>query len=205
MPILSILIPTTPDREFTFNCLLLKLLKQVNDLRNNHPSLGEVEIRYDNSKRYLDGGLSIGGKRQRLLDAATGDYIAFIDSDDDVAPNYIETLVRACLEGSDIVTFKAIIKNDYYFALIDMSLTNYENEEVNPHGTKKRTPWHICPLKREIAITQRFNDINHNEDWEYMQRVLLEVKTETHLDILLTQYNHSEKYSEADKIVRAGL
>lgn len=203
MPVLSILIPTTPDRQYQFERLYFKLLSQVQVVRNIHPSLGEVEIRYDNSRKFLDGGLSIGKKRQGLLDLATGDYVAFVDSDDDVAPNYIEQLVRGCLQGADIVTFKSFIKNDHYWALIDMSLNNLENEEVNPYGSKKRTPWHICPLKREIAMTQRFNDINHSEDWNWMSRILLDVHSETHLDVVLTQYNHSERYSEADKIIRS--
>ena len=202
MPVLSVLIPTTPDRQHQFERLYFKILDQANQLKNQHPSLGEVEILYDNSMRFLDGGKSIGMKRQGLLDLSTGDYVAFIDSDDDVAPNYIEQLVRGCLQGSDIITFKSFIKNDHYWALIDMSLNNIENEEVNPYGSKKRTPWHICPLKREISMTQRFNDINHNEDWEYMQRILLDVHSEIHLDVVLTQYNHSERYSEADKIIR---
>jgi hypothetical protein len=209
MPVLSVLIPTTPDRELQFSRLYFKLLKQASDLRNNHEELGEVQIIYDDSKRYLDGGFSIGEKRQSLLERATGGHLCFLDSDEGAAPNYLEELVRAILDASvhqrdDIITFNAIVKNDFYWAIIEMSLNNQLNEEVNPNGIIKRRPWHICPIKSEIANSESFSPLNHNEDWDWMERVLKKVNTETHIDKILTQYNHSEKNSEADKIIRAG-
>ena len=201
--ILSILIPSIPDRRNQLTSLLGELYKQVSDLNRNHPTLGSVEILVDDSVKFTDGGLSIGAKRDLLKQRACGKYLCFLDDDDMPTPNYIETLVRLCNEGQSIVTFRTLVKNDHYWAIIDMNLDTLTNTEVSPHGTIARTPWHICPVKSEIAKNEPFAlDKNHNEDWDWMNRVLKNVHSQSHSDMILTQYNHSEKGSEADNIVR---
>lgn len=201
--ILSILIPSIPERRNKLTALLDDLYTQVTALNATHPTLGSVEILIDDSAKFLDGGLSIGGKRDLLLQRASGKYLCFLDDDDDITPNYIETLVRLCNEGQDIITFRTLIKNDHYWGLIDMQLATATNTEVSPHGNIARTPWHICPVLSEHAKSEPFNhDKNHNEDWDWMTRVLKRVNSESHSDMILTQYNHSEKHSEADKIVK---
>lgn len=199
--ILSILIPSIPERRDKLTALLDELYTQILNLNRVHPSLGSVEILVDDSAKFTEGGLSIGGKRDLLVQRAGGKYLCFIDDDDSVMPNYIEELVRQCNEGKDIVTFRAIIKNDHYCGLIDMDLINTVNTEVNPHGTIARTPWHICPVLAQHAKSEPFNkELIHNDDWDWMVRVLKRIKTQAHSDMILTQYNHSETGSEADKI-----
>jgi glycosyltransferase involved in cell wall biosynthesis len=200
--ILSILIPSIPDRRNKLLLLVNELYRQSLVLYNTHPTLGSVEILVDDSVKFLDGGLSIGGKRDLLKQRAGGKYLCFLDDDDWPTPNYIETLVRLCGDDKDIVTFRTLIKNDHYWALIDMQLATVVNDEVNPHGSKNRTPWHICPVKSEIAKREAFTNLNHNEDWDWMSRVLKNVHSEIHSDMILTQYNHSEAGSEADAILK---
>jgi len=198
--ILSILIPSIPDRRNKLTTLLGELYTQVLNLNRTHPSLGSVEILVDDSPRFLDGGLSIGGKRDLLKQRASGKYLCFLDDDDWVAPNYLETVVRLCGDGQDIVTFRSLIKNDHYYGVIDMDLNTLSNQEVGPIGITPRTPWHICPVKSEIAKSEPFSELNHNEDWDWMNRVLKRIHSQSHADMILTQYNHSEVGSEADRI-----
>lgn len=201
--IISILIPSIPERRSQLLSLTTELYRQLLALQVNHPSLGSVEILIDDSVKFLAGGLSIGAKRDLLVQRASGKYLCFMDDDDTVTPNYLETLVRLCEQGQDIVTFRTLIKNDHYWGIIDMNLETEQNQEVSPHGTINRTPWHICPVLSEHAKNEPFDrEKNHNEDWDWMSRVLKRVKTQSHSDMILTQYTHSEQGSEADTITR---
>lgn len=89
IPILSILTCTIPERVDRWVKLSQMVFNQQRDLHTNHPSLGMVEHLNDTTKAFLNGGLSIGKKREQLVEQATGKYLCFLDDDEDIAPNYI--------------------------------------------------------------------------------------------------------------------
>lgn len=203
MIILSILIPTIPSRIEKFAALYSELMHQVTQLHENHPSLGYVEVIQNHDKPFLEGGISIGKKREYLVNHATGKYLCFLDDDEDIAPNYVETLVRLCHSlDPDVVTFRNLTKTDFYWTVVDMSLKNPVNEEATPERIVKRRPWHICPVKSEYAKRYEFPDSNYGEDWKWFEQVLKHCDTEAHTDAILHVYNHSAKHSEADKIMK---
>lgn len=197
---LNILIPSIPERKEILDILLNKLTSQIEYCKNIHSTLGTVSIIVDNSKKYLNGGLSIGKKRDFLLKKAEEKYVCFLDDDDNISPNYVETLLFLCNEDKDVCTFKSLFQCDTYWAIIDMSLFN-ENEEASNNREIKRSVWHICPIKREIAIKYSFDDISYGEDWLWISKMLQDLKTEAKTDALIHNYNHHENISEADKIV----
>lgn len=197
--ILSVLVPSIPERSDLLTRINSLLHKQLIQLWRDHPMLGDVEIVFKNSKSFLNGGLSIGKKREWLVKAAMGKYLCFLDDDEDIAPNYIETLMRLCQHDVDVVTFRNLTRTDTYWTVVDMSLKNH-NEEATPERIVKRLPWHICPVKNEYAKLYDFEDSNYSEDWTWMEKVLKHCKTEAHTDQILHCYNHSSKHSEADKI-----
>lgn len=203
--ILSILCPTTPDRESMFSHLLNNVLNQREELSTWHSELGEVEIIWDDSKRFLDGGLSIGKKRESLVRRANGKYLTFLDSDEDIAPNYVETLVRLCQHDRDVCTFRNLTKTDHYWTIVDMSLNYTHNDEANANYITRRMPWHICPVKTEFAKLYDFEDINYGEDWKWFEKVLKHCANEAHTDAVIHCYNHSSKHSEADRIMKSNL
>lgn len=198
MTILSILIPTTPDRKKMFTRLFNELHRQLEYMNTFHPSLGEIEIIVDDTKKFLQGGLSIGKKRESLVKRASGKYLCFVDSDDFISPNYMETLVRLCHEDNDVICFNNISKLDNFWMVVNMSLHN-DNEQAEP-GIIKRKPWHICPVRSEFAKLYDFPDSNYGEDWTWMEQVLSHCKTQSVSSAILHQYNHSAKVSEADRI-----
>lgn len=198
---LNILIPSIPERKEILDILLNKLTSQIEYCDKIHPSLGKVSFIIDSSKKYLEGGLSIGKKREILLKKATAKYICFLDDDDDIAPNYVETLLFLCKENKDVCTFKSLFKCDAYWTTIDMSLFN-NNEEATSDNEVKRNVWHICPIKREIALKHSFDDINYGEDWLWISKMLQELKTEAKSNSIIHNYNHYEIISESDKITK---
>lgn len=201
MIILSILIPSLPERHSIFIELYGKLWRQLYYMHTTHPTLGEIEYHLDDSKSFLDGGLSIGKKREGLVQRANGKYLCFLDDDEDIAPNYVETLVRLCQQDKDVCTFRSIAKLDNYWTVIDMRLSHLENEQASPDFIVHRRPWHINAIRSDIAKQYTFPDTNYSEDSDWMTNVLYDCKTEAHTDAVIHQYNHSKVTSEADKIV----
>lgn len=201
--ILSVLIPTTPDRVDMFSKLFTELFRQVTYMHTVHPTLGRIEILVDDSKRFLDGGLSIGKKRESLVQRAKGKYLCFCDSDDHIAPNYLETLVRLCQQDKDVCTFKNLTRTEFYWTIVDMSL-EFDNEEANPDKIVKRTAWHVCPVRSLFAKMIPFPDTSYGEDWDWMGRVLEMCSTEAKSNAVLHEYHHG-KHSESDKITKHGL
>ena len=198
---LSILIPTLPQRKKMFNILRKNLTAQIDFVHSTHPSLGQVEILFDSSKKFLKGGLSVGAKRDALKCRATGDYLVFVDDDDIVAPNYLESILRLMESNPDIITFRSLYKSSTYWGIVDMNLNHAENEQMNDSTIVKRQPFHVCPIRTSIAQLHSFPDINNAEDWGWMVKVLTDCKTQSHSDQILHQYNEFASVSEVNKIM----
>lgn len=205
IPILSILIPSIPEHNRSAMQLWDELVKQRNALYDVHPTLGKVELIWHEAVPFLQGGPSIGKHRELLVNVACGKYLNFLDADDLPAPNYLETLVRMCHKGKDVVTFRNFTTTDFYWTLIDMSLEHTEDEEATPERIVKRRPWHVCPVRSDYAKRFDFPDSNYAEDSFWMNWVLTLCKTEEHTDQILSSYQHSKKTSEADRITRHEL
>lgn len=204
MILLSVLIPALPKRYDEFMKLYHELQRQQTIQHLHHSSLGLVEILVDDTAAMLDGGISVGAKREKLRKRAAGKFLCYADSDDNVAPNYLEVLVRLLQEDPDIATFRCLFKNDHYWSLLNMSLENQTDEQANPDSIIQRRPWHVCPVRNEIAQKEHFDDISHGEDNGWINKILPHCTRQSHTDMILTQYNHSEQNSEADKILKAG-
>lgn len=198
---LSILIPTIPSRKRVFNALRKKVMAQRKYCHEVHPTLGQIEVIWHYSESFINGGPSIGDKRQTLLDAAKSKYLCYLDDDEDISPDYCETLLRLCNLDKDVCTFRSFVKVQGYWALVDLSIDN-KNEQLSPAGITRRTPWHICPVRSDYAKLYEFPDSNYGEDYEWFEKVLKHCNDEAHTDNILHNYNHG-KHSEADKIKTA--
>jgi glycosyltransferase involved in cell wall biosynthesis len=202
---LSILIPSIPERNKQLATLLTELYRQYDELVPHIPYLGDVEILIDDTKRYLAGGLSIGKKRESLIERAEGKYLCFLDDDESIAPNYLETLARLCHQRKDVCTFRNISRLDNFWMIVDMSLFHKENEQATPDNMIKRRPWHINPVLSKYAKLYPFEDSNYGEDWNWMEKVLTHCETEAKTNAVIHGYNHSKATSEADKITANGI
>lgn len=199
---LSILIPVTPERTDMVQPLYSELKRQRDHIHSLHPTLGQIELIVDDRKRFLDGGPSIGKKRESLVQRSEGKYCCFVDSDDMIPGNYLETLVRACQHHADIITFKAFARLSNYWAVIDMSVM-YPNKESTPEGTVHRAPSLVCPIRSSLAKDIPFDDTNYGEDSSWMDKVLKRCRGEKHIDMVLYEYRHGV-HSESDQIINAG-
>ena len=95
---LSILICTVPSRvDSYFPKLLKKLESQLNK---------NVEVLWlgDDKKR------SVGEKRNNLLSIANGEYVTFVDDDDDISDDYVKTILHYIVNGKgvDVINFNVM-------------------------------------------------------------------------------------------------
>lgn len=187
--ILSILIPSIPERKNKLDNLLNELNRQKKSY--------EVEILTSVTNKYIEGGLSVGAKRDLLVQKAKGKYLCFLDDDDYLSPDYLDSIIEYTKQNTDVITFKSFFKCDTYWSIVDMDL-RYENEDCKEEYFK-RCAWHVCPIRTNIAKTERFNDINYGEDWDWMQRILPKLTTHIKINKIIHQYNYSKFTSAVDE------
>lgn len=199
---LSILIPSIPERKKALKKLLGEVYRQIHYCWKTHPVLGIVEVVTDEREKHSKGGPFIGQKRQSLIEAAKGKYLCFLDDDEEISPDYVETLLRLCYASRDIGTFQSMCKFDNYWCLVNLSLANEINQQAKP-GVIKRPPWHICPVRSELARMAKFPESNYGEDWVWFGQVVKLCKSEEHTEAIIHSYIHSIKVSQADNVTTA--
>ena len=155
-PKLSILIPSVPGRLGQARLLFEFIWGQnINEASNQ----AEILMLCDNRQR------SIGAKRQALVDIARGDYLAFVDDDDNVCADYINALLSGIerFAGADVLTFPTLSQIDGGpLVRAEHSLRN-ENEQYNPAGFKRK-PWMMHAWRRELTQSARFPERQIAED-----------------------------------------
>ena len=166
---LSILIPTLYSRSDMLVSLKASIYGQIalNKLQD------EVEvICLANNKEK-----PTGWKRNILLAKGKGDYIVFVDDDDNVHDNYVKMIHDALLTSPDVVGI--ILKHYQNGSLIgtahhSIKYKRWENRRVSSDPEEwlfERCPNHLNPVRRDLALQVRFPEIYYGEDKEYSLRL----------------------------------
>lgn len=201
--ILSIIMITVPERAESFNRLREKVQLQINYCNNVHKTLGRAEIVKVETPKFKDGGGSIGHKRQLGLLASKGEYVCWLDDDDDVSPDYVEILLRLSNKGADVCTFSSLCKFHNYWMVVVMNLNTKHDDQAKP-GIIKRRPYHVCAWRRSMLAGITFPDTNWDEDTGFILEALKLAKTQVHSENILHEYRRLEtSYSENNEEVRS--
>ena len=185
---LSILIPAVPERWEVAKALFTKLknMCEGKDI--------EILLFMDNRKRFC------GAKMDALMNISNGKYFMFCHDDDDILT--IDEVYQATFQDVDVITFKqeCINRNSEMTPyVVTFGLGNpielNINRELTTSNTNvvfndcRRPPWSVC------AWNQRFKKFAYNcemyaaEDNDWVERALVEAKTEIFLDIIVCKYN----------------
>jgi len=163
---LSILICTITGREDLLNRLLKMLERQTSK---------QVEILVEKD----DKEMTIGTKRNRLLEQAKGEYVCYIDDDDMVSGDYIPRILKALETNPDCCGIEGKInrrKNANLFIHSTQYKTWFEKD-----GIYYRCPNHLNPVRRELALQVKFPNKNHGEDIDYSYGILPLLKNEVYI------------------------
>ncbi len=154
----SVLIPTMPGREEGLRRLMDILYEKTKRLA---PGLRmEICMDFDNRE------LSIGMKRQRLLDRAKGKYLSFIDDDDDITDAYIEDL-WACIQGNyHTMRLRGQMRQYQFVHSVDVKLTDMMATKSDPPYFQ-RPPNHLNPMLSDVAKLIKFKNAVHGEDLDW--------------------------------------
>lgn len=134
----------------------------------------------------------VGEKRQWCLDNAGGMYISFVDDDDLVAHNFIDS-IYPLLDGVDYIGFRLQL----YIGGIKQKPTFHSIKYNNWYGDNLgyyRDISHLNPIRTELARTSKFS-CGFQEDKRWVDCLRGKIKTEHYIDQPMYFYFYSKKYS----------
>ncbi len=138
-----------------------------------------------------DGERPVGYKRNTLVAQAEGDFVAFVDDDDEIADDYVAQVLSAIKRDpqADCVGFRGLMsiagRGAYH---VIYSLQNDQNVESG--GTYYRLPGHLTPLRKAAIQGINFPEKNLGEDADFSGALYRErrLKNEVFVDKVLYHY-----------------
>jgi glycosyltransferase involved in cell wall biosynthesis len=143
---------------------------------------------------------SIAAKRNNLLQHAQGDYLAFLDDDDDISADYIASLIDASKSGADVITFEQFCRIEGKPLKVSFGLGNpHEPLVCDTNGNYKdilRPPYHVCGWKSAIAKQEQFRHVISEsgqscEDIDWCLRLYIKCATSYHIPTIIHYYTFS--------------
>ncbi len=184
---ISIIVPIYNLQNYLANCLNSILLQSYGDFEvlmvddGSNDDSAQICQKYEKEDqrfhfmRQENGGVSAA--RNTGLDCASGEYIAFIDGDDIVAPFYLEQLLKA-IKGNAMAMCMHERVFDYKFVFSDTGgeFNYYSTEDSAQKLLLGRFPVWVCGgllLSRFIGDLRFPTGIRNNEDKYFIYHYLL--------------------------------
>lgn len=199
---LSILILSLVERRDQLRTLLSALEAQIETHEGQLGDSVEILVDLDNGKR------SISAKRNNLLQLAKGEYLCFIDDDDAVSDDFVESLsgVIKSKKNTDCITFNQTCNVESRKFTVSFGLGNPITSEdcMLKSGGKilYRPPYHMCGFKSSIAKRISFSEARNIrgksvEDIEWLLRLYPYLNSEYKIPKILHHYQYSSQRSRS--------
>ena len=161
---LSILIPVHERHVSKLSQLLQNIYAQIGSFSN------EIEILH-----FVNNGeKSIGEYRQMLLSKAVGDYVVFIDADDQISLEYVNSIMVAILSNPDCIGLKGTMTTNggkHETWEISKNLPYDQQRRLKGLFHYRRFTNHLAPIKRSIALQIGYKSLKFGEDYDYAKRL----------------------------------
>lgn len=183
---LSVLILTLPSRSAKLKILLEELAFQIQTKPVQFLSLGDNK------------SMSVGEKRNSLLDMAKGEFVTFVDDDDTISDNYISTLLQAIDNNPDktVICFRGEQTTDGHQDIPFQYNVNFGRnfkKAIDGQRWKVMLPDHLCAWNRS-KVTERFPDKNLGEDHTWARNMAMTYREED--QVLLTETLYYYQYDK---------
>ena len=155
----TFLIPTIAGREASLQRLTSSIREKMSRLA--------PQIRYKINLAFDNREMSVGMKRQNLLQSAEGKYSAFIDDDDEITDAYIEDLTQTIQGSYPVMRLRGQI-GPYTFT---HSLENTLKDPMARGNVFLRPPNHLNPMMTDVAKMIPFRDAVRGEDLDWTIRL----------------------------------
>lgn len=169
----------------------------VKKLKNNNPQL----VLFDNPSN-----VGPGASRNKGLDFAKGKYIIFLDADDYLLNNALDTLSSAikAKQKVDVLLFKYRMianVNDGINLLNDSNNMFLIKDPIREYLLDKiiSSPWCKC-IESSLAKSFRFPDLRVSQDAPYNLDIFINAKSVLKLDSILYVFDKTEAGSITRKV-----
>lgn len=211
-PLVSVIVPVYNGEKYLRRCVSSLLVHTYSPLeilliddgsRDGSGQICEALGQEDSRIRvFHQENAGPGSARNRGLDHATGEYVAFVDADDYVLPEYIGKMVELSQRyQADIAELAFVImdsvRNIFPPREPALLILNGREELLREYFSPRRRCNHVVAgrlFRREIIRNLRFRERSIGEDTEFALRTMFHcgrlVKTQDGLYIV-RGYNHS--------------
>lgn len=187
---LSVLIPSVSTRRATFAPRI------ADQLFGQHEALPPDDAARIEILMLTDAkGMVLGDKRNAMVRMASGKYVVFVDDDDRVEPDYLQTLLRQCEYDVDCVCLEASVSLDGGEPMRCRYSIKYPTDQ-NTVREYRRLPNHLCAVRRSIALQAPFPSRLCGEDSEYAKLLQPLLKTERQVGRILYHYDFNSATTE---------
>lgn len=194
---LSVLVPSVHSRWDTFGISIQKQLwAQLDALPAKDRQRVEIIVLTDNKTRML------GDKRNIMIDMAQGEYVAHVDDDDRLEPDYLSSLLDATATSPDVVTFNVSVTINGSTPKICRYSSKFKADKNLPNSYE-RLPNHIMCVRKDLACRVAFPSILKGEDSAYSKELIRFLKTEVAIDRVLYHYDYSDATTVTQQYVQS--
>lgn len=184
--IISVLIPTITGREELFTTIV-----------NSFPDYVNVVYCKDNKE------MSIGAKRQLLLNNCDTPYFVMLDDDDRLADDYFSIIMPNLKYNPDCVCYLEHIST----GKVAIHSNRFSDWGEGNGYDYYRTPFYKDVLRTDIAKQIGFSDLRFGEDYDFSMRLKQSglIKNEIFVDKPMYFYNMPVGLTKAQSDKRYGI
>lgn len=193
----TIITPTIPERKERLEKLVVSLRAQIRTAAVQHLVI-ETPLWIDENGKPTPG-CSVGEKVRQGFERAVGDYVSVVDDDDEVADNFVSSVLARVSGRPDVITFGVRRPGQQSWWL--RANVARDDCSVDGDGNSIKLANHLCVWRRDIALSSPC--LPRNYSWDYLWYTAIKLSrpdlVEAHVPEMLYTYHYSPDGTRAQR------